>query len=126
MFGRIAAKDAVRRFLEKYFQARWTAADVQIWADDSGKPHPLGEWSSFLPSKIDLAIAHTAQFVVAIVDSNARVGVDVEDAGRDLSEEFTRGVFTTDELDLVVAAKNKFPAKTIKAHRSHFSLFSPF
>jgi phosphopantetheinyl transferase (holo-ACP synthase)/malonyl CoA-acyl carrier protein transacylase len=106
MFGRIAAKDAVRRFLEKYFQARWTAADVQIWADDSGKPHPLGEWSSFLPSKIDLAIAHTAQFVVAIVASNARVGVDVEDAGRDLSEEFTRGVFTTDELDLVVAAKN--------------------
>jgi phosphopantetheine--protein transferase-like protein len=106
MFGRIAAKDAVRRFLEKYFQARWTAADVQIWADDSGKPHPLGEWNSFLPSKIDLAIAHTAQFVVAIVASNARVGVDVEDAGRDLSEEFTRGVFTADELELVLAASN--------------------
>jgi phosphopantetheine--protein transferase-like protein len=106
MFGRIAAKDAVRRFLEKHFQARWTAADVQIWADDSGKPHPLGEWSNFLPSKIDLAIAHTAQFVVAVVASNARVGVDVEDASRDLSEEFTRGVFTSEELDLVVAATN--------------------
>jgi phosphopantetheine--protein transferase-like protein len=32
--------------------------------------------------------------------------VDVEDASRDLSEEFTRGVFTSEELDLVVAATN--------------------
>ena len=106
LFGRIAAKEAVRRFLEKHFQARWSGADVHIWADDSGKPHPLGEWRNFLNSSIDLAIAHTAQFVVAYATSNTRVGVDVEDVSRDLSEEFTRGVFTTEELDLVVNATN--------------------
>jgi phosphopantetheine--protein transferase-like protein len=38
--------------------------------------------------------------VVAVVASNARVGVDVERSTRDLSEEFTNGVFTQDELDL--------------------------
>ncbi len=106
LFGRIAAKEAVRRFLEENYQARWTDADVQIWPDDSGKPHPLGAWCDFLTSKIDLAIAHTGQFVVAIVAANARVGVDVESISRELSEEFTHGVFTNEELDLAMGAVN--------------------
>ena len=106
LFGRIAAKEAVRRFLQEHYQARWCDADVQIWRDDSGKPHPIGTWKDYLSSSIDLAIAHTAQFVVAVVAANARVGVDVEACDRDLSEEFTRGVFTPDELELAVHAAN--------------------
>ncbi|MGN0846601.1 MAG: 4'-phosphopantetheinyl transferase superfamily protein [Kiritimatiellia bacterium] len=107
LFGRIAAKEAVRRFLQDNYQARWCPADVQIWRDDSGKPHPLGRWKDdHLTTSIDLAIAHTAQFVVAVVASNARVGVDVESRDRDLSEEFTRGVFTPEELELAVRAVN--------------------
>ena len=39
LFGRIAAKEAVRRFLYDNYQARWTDADIYIWADGSGKPH---------------------------------------------------------------------------------------
>ena len=106
LFGRIAAKEAVRRFLNDFYQARWSDADVQIWADDSGKPHALGEWSDFISSKIDLAIAHTAKLVVALVAANARVGIDVEALGRDLSDEFTRGVFTSEELELAAGAVN--------------------
>ena len=106
LFGRIAAKEAVRRFLQENYQARWCDADVQVWRDDSGKPHPIGTWKDYLSSSIDLAIAHTAQFVVAVVAANARVGVDVEACDRDLSEEFTRGVFTPDELELAVRAAN--------------------
>ncbi len=106
LFGRIAAKEAVRRFLEENYQARWTDADVHIWADDSGKPHPLGAWRDFLTSKIDLAIAHTGQFVVAVVAANARAGVDVESISRELSEEFAHGVFTDEELDLAMGAVN--------------------
>ena len=106
LFGRIAAKEAVRRFLQEHYQARWCDADVQVWRDDSGKPHPIGTWKDYLSSAIDLAIAHTAQFVVAVVAANARVGVDVEACDRDLSEEFTRGVFTPDELELAVHAAN--------------------
>ena len=100
LFGRIAAKEAVRRFLAANYQARWSDADVEIYRDDSGKPHPIGKWNDLLSSKIDLAIAHTAQFVVAVVAANARVGVDVEARDRDLSDEFTRGVFTPEEQEL--------------------------
>jgi len=104
LFGRIAAKEAVRRFLHDNYQARWTDADVYVWADGSGKPHALGAWQDRLSVRLDLAIAHTAQFVVAVVAANARVGVDVELRGRALSEEFIRGVFGPDELELAANA----------------------
>ena len=100
LFGRIAAKEAVRRFLSENYQARWSSADIQIWADDQGKPHALGAWADFLSARIDLAISHTKDFVAAVVATNARVGVDVERATRDLSEEFTNGVFSASELDM--------------------------
>ena len=106
LFGRVAAKEAVRRYLKVFYQARWSDADIRIWADDSGKPHALGAWNDFLPSKLDIAIAHTAQFVVAIVAANARVGVDVESVTRDLSEEFAAGVFTPEEQELAAQAAN--------------------
>jgi phosphopantetheine--protein transferase-like protein len=106
LFGRVAAKEAVRRFLKEFYQARWSDADIQIWPDDSGKPHALGAWSDTLPVKLDIAIAHTAQFVVAIAAANARVGVDVENINRNLSEEFAAGVFTPEELELAAQAAN--------------------
>ena len=110
LFGRIAAKEAVRRFLQRYCKARWTDADVEIWADDSGKPHALGKWNDEEKRDLDLAIAHTDQFVVAVVAAHARVGVDVELMDRDLSDEFTNGVFGPEELALATAATNPHAA----------------
>ena len=106
MFGRVAAKEAVRRFLRDHYQARWSDADIQIWADDSGKPHALGKWNDYLGLNLDIAISHTAQFVVAVAAVNARVGVDAESVSRDRSEEFTAGVFTPEELELAAQAAN--------------------
>jgi len=100
LFGRAVAKESVRRYLQKYHQARWTAADISIWADDSGKPHPLGPWREHTNAHLDLSIAHTSKLIVAAVVSNARIGIDIEAVGRDLSEDFTRGVFTHEELNL--------------------------
>ena len=110
LFGRMAAKEAVRRYLKVFYQARWSDADIRIWADDSGKPHALGAWNDYLSEKLDIAIAHTAEFVVAIAAANARVGVDVESVSRDLSEEFAAGVFTPEELELAAQAANAFRA----------------
>jgi len=104
LFGRAVAKESVRRYLQKYHQAHWTAADIPIWADDSGKPHPLGPWREHVPVDLDLSIAHTSKLIVAAVVSNARIGIDIEAVGRDLSDEFTRGVFTHEEMEL--AAKS--------------------
>ncbi len=100
LFGRAAAKESVRRYLQKFHQARWTAADIPIWADDSGKPHPLGPWREHTATNIDLSIAHTSKLIVAAVAVNARIGIDIEALGRDLTEDFTRGVFTHEELEL--------------------------
>lgn len=106
LFGRVAAKEAVRRYLKDAFQARWSNADVRIWADDLGKPHAIGEWCDALSTRIDIAIAHTSQFVIALAAPNYRVGVDVESVERNLSEEFTAGVFSSSELELAAQTIN--------------------
>ena len=106
LVGRIAAKEAVRRFLRDHYQARWCDADVQICPNPDGKPVAIGDWRRFLTTRLDIAIAHTAQFVVALAAANARVGVDVESTRRDLSEEFTKGVFTAEELELAAQSVN--------------------
>ncbi len=106
LFGRIAAKEAVRRYLKDFHQARWSDADVEIFADDAGKPYAIGAWNDYLQLKLDIAIAHTSQFVIALAATNARIGVDVESVSRDLSGEFTAGVFTPEELELAASAVN--------------------
>jgi phosphopantetheinyl transferase (holo-ACP synthase) len=106
LFGRAVAKEAVRKFLQRYHQAHWTDADIPIWPDDSGKPHPLGMWREHADVKMDLSIAHTEKLIVAAVVANARIGIDVEAADRALSEDFTRGVFSPAELELAVATGN--------------------
>jgi phosphopantetheine--protein transferase-like protein len=90
--------------MRDFHQARWSDADVRVWPDGSGKPHALGAWNDYLSERLDIAIAHTAQFVVAVAAANARVGVDVESLSRDLSEEFASGVFCAEELDLAASA----------------------
>ena len=111
LYGRIAAKEAVRRYLKDFHQARWSYADVEIWPNAEGKPNAIGDWKQYLASQLDIAIAHTSQFVVAVAASNYRVGVDVESVTRDLSEEFTNGVFTPDEQELAAGASS--PAQAI-------------
>ena len=106
LFGRIAVKEAVRRFLKDYYQARWSDADVTIFADGMGKPYAVGAWMDQLPVKLDIAIAHTSQFVIGLAAANARIGVDVESVNRDLSQEFTDGVFMPDEMELAAGAAN--------------------
>jgi len=114
LFGRAAAKEAVRRHLQRYRQSRWTSADIQIWADDSGKPHPIGPWTELLKeTKIDISIAHTSKLIAAAAITNARIGIDIETLGRDLSEDFTNGVFTPDEMELA-AQTGEGPAGMLK------------
>lgn len=106
LFGRIAVKEAVRRYLKDYHQARWSYADVQIWRDELGKPRAIGAWRDNLSVRLDVAIAHTSQFVIALAAANARVGVDVESIARNLSEEFANGVFLPDEIELAARTVN--------------------
>jgi phosphopantetheine--protein transferase-like protein len=110
LYGRIAAKEAVRRYLRDNYQARWSNADVDIYKDESGKPKATGEWKDSLTVKLDIAIAHTARFIIAIAAANAKVGVDVESTQRDLSDEFAAGAFTDAERDLAASASQSSQA----------------
>ncbi len=100
LHGRVAAKEAVRRYLKDHYNIACASADVTIWKDDLGKPHPLGPWQDQLTAPLDLTIAHTSRLILAAVTQRARIGIDIEQIGRDLSADFLQGVFTIEEQEL--------------------------
>lgn len=100
LLGRTAAKEAVRRLLVNNYNVYESSADITIWKDNLGKPHPLGQWESQVSSPIDLSIAHTEGLILGAASAQGRIGLDVESVKRDLTEEFLRGVFTLEEQEL--------------------------
>lgn len=104
LLGRTAAKEAVRRALLSGYDLCAASADIAIWKDNLGKPHPLGDWQTRVGAPLDLTIAHTAGLILGAVTSKGRLGLDVESVGRDLTEDFLRGVFTLEEQELATRA----------------------
>ncbi len=100
LLGRTTAKEAVRRALLANHNLYAASADIDIWKDNLGKPHPIGEWKQRVSAPMDLTIAHTAGLIISAVSTKGRIGIDVESVGRDLTEEFLRGVFTIEEQEL--------------------------
>ncbi|MDO5462553.1 MAG: polyketide synthase dehydratase domain-containing protein [bacterium] len=100
LLGRTSAKEAVRRLLLQNYNLYEPAADIAIWKDKLGKPHPLGDWENQVSSPIDLSIAHTAGLILGAATAQGHIGLDVESVTRDLTEDFLRGVFTLEEQEL--------------------------
>jgi phosphopantetheinyl transferase len=100
LLGRTSAKEAVRRLLLQNYNLYEPAADIAIWKDKLGKPHPLGDWESKVSNPIDLSIAHTEGLILGAATAEGRIGLDVESVTRDLTEDFLRGVFTLEEQEL--------------------------
>jgi len=104
LLGRAAAKEATRRLLLQHYQQHYNAPDIPIWASDTGKPAPYGPWQTTIPATLDLSIAHTPGLILAAAVPGARIGIDVENASRDLTETFTRGAFIQEEHELAAAS----------------------
>ncbi len=100
LLGRTAAKEAVRRILLQNYNLYEPSADIAVWKDDLGKPHPIGDWQNRVSAPIDMTIAHTAGLILGATTTRGRIGLDVESVSRDLTEEFLRGVFTLEEQEL--------------------------
>lgn len=100
LLGRTAAKEAVRRLLVENYNIYESSADIAVWKDNMGKPHPLGDWEAHVSTPIDLSIAHTEGLILGAATAQGRIGLDVESVKRDLTEEFLRGVFTLEEQEL--------------------------
>ncbi|MEU4350583.1 beta-ketoacyl synthase N-terminal-like domain-containing protein [Streptomyces sp. NPDC023838] len=84
LLGRIAAKDAVRRWLWERGEGAVFPAEIEIVNEESGRPRAVGMHGRSLPA-LDLSLAHRGDLAVALVRP-ARpgpypngVGIDVEE-----------------------------------------------
>ncbi|MFE3183436.1 beta-ketoacyl synthase N-terminal-like domain-containing protein [Streptomyces violascens] len=84
LLGRIAAKDAVRRWLWERGEGAVFPAEIEIVNEESGRPRAVGVHGRSLPA-LDLSLAHRGDLAVALVRppehslySNG-VGIDIEE-----------------------------------------------
>lgn len=83
LLGRIAVKDAVRRWLWEHGAGPVFPAEIRVRNDDSGRPWVAGLHGRVLP-ELDVTLAHCAETGVALVRPRAAqgpggVGIDVEE-----------------------------------------------
>jgi phosphopantetheine--protein transferase-like protein len=77
LLGRIAAKDAVRRFLWAQGESEMFPAELRIGNDEAGRPQVSGAYGRKLPP-LTISVAHRAEAGVAIARFGP-CGIDVEE-----------------------------------------------
>ncbi len=91
--GRIAAKDAVRRYLFDRGTATMYPAEIVVTSDASGRPRVSGPW----PQDLRVSIAHKDGIGCDLVAEGREPGVDIEKI-EPRGEGFAQLAFTADEL----------------------------
>jgi acyl transferase domain-containing protein/phosphopantetheinyl transferase len=83
LLGRCAAKDAVRRLIQKRFGLQLCAADVEILTDASGRPMVEGAWRQRLAAYPVVSITHSGGIAAAVaaLDPKQLIGIDMEHMG---------------------------------------------
>ncbi|MFI0816279.1 beta-ketoacyl synthase N-terminal-like domain-containing protein [Streptomyces sp. NPDC021098] len=88
LLGRIAAKDAVRRWLWEQGEGPVFPAEIRVCEDERGRPYAVGVHGRTLPP-LELTLAHRGEAGVALVaPSQSRLGIGMEvvaDLGPDTS-----------------------------------------
>jgi phosphopantetheinyl transferase len=103
LLGRIAAKDAVRDYLQKRFRLKIHPTDVEILPDAAGRPVASGAWTSLVPRVPLISISHVDGSAIAVVtdgDGVSGVGIDLERVGR-MTPEMEKVAFTLRERELL-------------------------
>ena len=101
--GRIAAKDAVRLYLRQRHGLEVATADVEIAADEHGRPEARGAWQHRIGAAPLISLAHTDGIGVALaVDAGGLtgVGIDLQDISPRTAD-FDRIAFTPEEMALL-------------------------
>jgi len=93
LFGRVAAKDAVRARLFARGTPSLYPAEIAIESDDNGRPRVRGPWSADLR----VSIAHKDGIGVAIVAEGRDPGIDIEKV-ESRGDGFAELAFTEEEL----------------------------
>lgn len=103
LLGRIAAKDAVREFVQRRFHLSVHPADVEILPDASGRPIVAGAWISQVPRVPLVSISHVDGSAIAVLTDGegiSGVGVDLERYGR-MKPEMEKVAFSARELEML-------------------------
>ena len=101
--GRIAAKDSIRRLMERVTGSGVAPIVITIRNDEHGKPWASGRWSEELPCHLILSISHIEEFAVAVAGLKSNLsglGVDVS-LIREMGEPFIREAFHQTEIDML-------------------------
>ncbi len=77
IFGRAAAKDAIRSWVKRHHGLDLFPADVEIVSDERGRPHATGAWTTQIAGVPRVSIAHKGAYAVAAA-GNGLLGVDLE------------------------------------------------
>ncbi|MFF3336364.1 beta-ketoacyl synthase N-terminal-like domain-containing protein [Streptomyces sp. NPDC002888] len=102
LLGRIAVKDAVRRWLWDHGEGPVWPAELRVHNDDLGRPYVTGVHGR-TPPPLDVSLAHCAETGVAIVRPHTPgpgPGIDVEEV-TDRSPETLAAALGADELRLL-------------------------
>jgi phosphopantetheinyl transferase len=80
LLGRVAAKDALRRLLQRHAGIALAPADIEIVPDAQGRPQVFGAWRDRLGVAPVVSIAHSGGVAAALaaIDSRVLVGIDIE------------------------------------------------
>jgi phosphopantetheinyl transferase (holo-ACP synthase) len=103
LMGRVAAKEAVRDYLQQHHGLRLHTADIEILPDDKGQPHVYGRWADEAVRPPRLSIAHSNSVAVALIASpglTAGIGIDIETASG-MQQGTEELVFTAEERRLL-------------------------
>ena len=77
LFGRAAAKDAVRAWLKKRSNLDLYPADVEIRADETGRPYATGPWTDRVTEVPHISISHKGSMAVSVAGRGV-LGIDLE------------------------------------------------
>jgi phosphopantetheine--protein transferase-like protein len=105
LLGRVAAKDAIRRFVKSNYGMALHPADIEIAQDGYGQPLVRGVWTEECAQVPVISLAHTASIAVAIAghDGQCRgIGVDIEPLER-RQEGFESVAFMPEERSLLTS-----------------------
>ncbi|MGW7257970.1 beta-ketoacyl synthase N-terminal-like domain-containing protein [Streptomyces sp. NPDC054834] len=102
LLGRIAVKDAVRRWLWEHGEGPVFPAEIRVRNDDLGRPYVTGVHGRTLPA-LDVSLAHRAEAGVAIVRPHKPgpgPGIDIEEV-TERDPAALAAALGTDELGLL-------------------------
>lgn len=105
--GRLAAKDAVREFVRSRFNLTVAYAEIEILPGRTGQPMAAGSWTRHIPDRVSVSLSHAGQNTAALAGrpvGGLDLGLDVEPAGRIISDRVGQRAFTAEERRLLDSA----------------------